>query len=1357
MNSNEIHPQAHAGDMASDVPERGAVRERIVNVAITVGVVFGTPGLAVSLLRAQFVGWQPFMYVHIGAWAGLLALLVFRRHIAYANKALLFSAITFIAGLGALLSLGPASHGGGFFLVAMVTATAFLGMRYGAAFAVAGLAAILITGFGVYSGAVRFAVDFNDYTTQPSTWLAMFVGFGFAGAILVGCLGMLHHSMDSIVEELHRRSKEVQEINDRLQEENVKRREIEDALRASEAAYRTVFDSVNDAIFVRDARSRTLLDVNAQACRWMGYERNEMLNLTLGDISAGEPHHTAARGEEHMRKALEEGPQLVEWRVRDKHGRLIWIEVSLTRSELNGRDVIVGVVRNIDDRKKMEEDVSASEKKYRLLFDNAPVGILKSDTEGTILDVNKKMLEILGSPSAETTRRINMLTFPPLRSAGISQAFERCLTGGESFSVEVPYVSRWGKQLCLRVSLTPIMEDEQTVTGCLAVCEDVAERKRAEEALRDSEIRHRTVFEEAGNPILVADENACYVDANRAALEFLECDLEELKGKKVWDFAVPGTIDKNKREHSPFIGRRTLETEYYVNGKIKTLLLSVVPAEIRGRTLLYGIGQDITERKLTEQRLREANDIINSSPAVAFVWKNEEGWPVEFVSENVKDLLSYEASEFLSGSVRYGDVVHPDDFQRVSEEVLGAGAENESPVVSHEPYRIVTATGRIKWVEDKTSFEQDDRGNITHYRGIVLDVTDRKRAEEALQESERLHRTIAENFPDGALFLFDRNLRYMFCDGRGLEDTGLDKKQVVGRTVDEVFPRDVAEIAKPHCRNVFRGERGRYEVEFGGRVYDNYAVPVRSEDGEIYVGLVITREITDRKRAQMDLEASEEKYRTLFETAQDAIFIMQGMVFADCNQATLEMFACNRDDIIGSTPFAFSPEHQPDGSDSESTATLFITKALEGKRQFFEWQHRRKDGSLFLAEVSLNRFVLSGQGALLAMVRDITERRRTEELLRQSDRLKAVAELASGVAHNFNNLLQIVIGNAGLALMNLQAGNFSHLQRSLEQIVESSRFGAETVRRLNTFAKIRRLEGSDFNEVFDLSDLAEQAVQMTEPWWKGESQRKGKAVELVEKLTPGCFVRGKKNELFEVVVNLVRNAAEALEEGGRIDVVVEADEEEVMLKVSDNGIGIPEDHLNRVFTPFFTTKMDLGTGLGLATSRTIVDGHGGDISVESRQGRGTTFTVRLPRTEEQLRGFAPVLPKTVANPLSIMVVDDMESVVELLKEGLETHGHTVYPAYSGPEALRVFARNPVDIVVCDLGMPEMNGVQVVEGILDFCTKRGMTRPGFIMLTGWAGQIHEEADPVHADFDEILEKPVDIPRILEAVERTGSRD
>ncbi|HEY1012127.1 MAG TPA: GAF domain-containing protein, partial [Herpetosiphonaceae bacterium] len=354
----------------------------------------------------------------------------------------------------------------------------------------------------------------------------------------------------------------------------------------------------------------------------------------------------------------------------------------------------------------------------------------------------------------------------------------------------------------------------------------------------------------------------------------------------------------------------------------------------------------------------------------------------------------------------------------------------------------------------------------------------------------------------------------------------------------------------------------------------------------------------------------------------------------------------------------------------------------------------------------------------------------TRDHLLLVEKLRALGELAGGVTHDFNNLLAGILGNVQLLMT--EVADPEQL-RTLRVVEKAAKDGAETVKRIQGFA---RNDGEQPDAPVDLELLARDALDLTRVRWRNSAQERGVHIEMQRELNPVPLVRGHAAELREVVTNLIINAIDAMPEGGMIRVATGQRGAEVFLAVADSGIGMSEEVRARIFDPFFTTKGERGNGLGLSVSAAIVQRHGGRFEVQSIEGRGTNFTIWLPLLDidfDEVMAHDDEVPGATGR---VLLVEDEELVRTAVSRMLSAWGHRVVSADNGREALARFRPGAFDVVISDLGMPDMSGWDVLRQV-----RAAEPEIRTVLLTGWARQI-DPADAKLRGVDVIIAKPFD---------------
>ncbi|HKR00676.1 MAG TPA: PAS domain S-box protein [Pyrinomonadaceae bacterium] len=515
------------------------------------------------------------------------------------------------------------------------------------------------------------------------------------------------------------------------------------------------------------------------------------------------------------------------------------------------------------------------------------------------------------------------------------------------------------------------------------------------------------------------------------------------------------------------------------------------------------------------------------------------------------------------------------------------------------------------------------------------------------------------------------------------------------------------------------------------------------ERGNKTIGAVCTaRDLSELRKAEAQAREHQSLLMNILESARESIYAVdtEGR-FQWCNRATLEATGYRAEQLIGHSFLDITFE-----SDREHASENF-ERTLEGKPQTYEARFFAHDGTLRYALFDTAPLVVEGHTTgVLGIARDITEQKQERQRAAQADKLRALGQLASGVAHDFNNALTAILGRAQLMRRQVHDEALVH---NLDVIQTAAEDAAATVRRIQTFA--RQSPAKEF-EMLDASLLLRDAVEITRTRWENEARLRGLRYDVEIQAACPYYVLGSASELREVFVNLIVNAVDAMPLGGRLHISCEQANGLVSLRFTDTGLGMPEEVRERIFEPFYTTKGAQGTGLGLAVSYGIIERHEGRISVESEVGSGTTFKIELPAADAAAASERKPLPLTEAESLGVLVIDDEAFVRETLAEMLSALGHRVVAVSGGREALAELGAGDFDLVFTDLSMPEMDGWEVAREI-----RRSFGEElSIILVTG-----HGAGTPVAPEDSHLVNgligKPFDFDQVSEIIAQVTQKE
>jgi two-component system cell cycle sensor histidine kinase/response regulator CckA len=640
-------------------------------------------------------------------------------------------------------------------------------------------------------------------------------------------------------------------------------------------------------------------------------------------------------------------------------------------------------------------------------------------------------------------------------------------------------------------------------------------------------------------------------------------------------------------------------------------------------------------------------------------------------------------------------------------------------------------------------------------RELELEAEKHKGVEMALQKSEEKFSKLFQASPIYTCVTIVEDGRFLEVNDAFMKVTGYQREKVIGHTTTEV-----GLWANPEERINFvklAKEQGRFrdqEVNFLKKNGEPLVMLWSAEKIELggedcFISALV--DITELKKAQEELKESEEKFRRFFEDdlTGDYIATSDGIIL-ECNPAFLQIFGYdNKAELVSENIPVLYPEP------SEKAFILDELRA-KGKLENYETIRKRKDGTLItvieniVATFDEDRKLIERKGYIY----DITERKRMEQELLKIEKLESLGMLAGGLAHDFNNILTTIIGNISLAKMDVDRG--TSLYEFLEEAEKASQRATNLTQQLLTFAK----GGAPVKETASLSEVLRESTSFS---LRGSKVRADFVIP--EGLWPVEIDVGQMNQ---VISNLVINADQAMPDGGVIQIQAEnmsigaghglplEPGEYIRICIRDQGIGIPEKYLSKIFDPYFSTKHK-GSGLGLTTVYSIVKKHDGHITVDSEVGVGTTFDIYLPASEKELAETKEVEEEAVKGQGRILVMDDEESIRDLAYQSLRRLGYEVELAADGKEAIEKYekagqSQNPFDAVILDLTIPGgMGGKECIRRLKEI-------DPGVkaIVASGYAD------DPVMANFGDYgftlsVAKPFSIEKLGQGLHHllTGS--
>jgi PAS domain S-box-containing protein len=670
-------------------------------------------------------------------------------------------------------------------------------------------------------------------------------------------------------------------------------------------------------------------------------------------------------------------------------------------------------------------------------------------------------------------------------------------------------------------------------------------------------------------------------------------------------------------------------------------------------------------------------------------------------------MLGYSRQEV--GQITFVDITHPEDREETQR--LSQAVRDGKINFYRSEKRYVKKNTDVVWAIVRATAIRHDNGSIKYWLGLMEDITERKKSKEALAESEKKYRMLFESSAEGILVARIENQKFKYANHTICSMLGYRSEELIGMGVEDIHPKEDLPFVKDEFNALARGEKRLAEnipclCKDGTKIFVNINATKMVIDGvDCNVGFF--QNISERLKSEEALRQSEEKYRSILEGIEEGYFEVDlAGDFTFFNNALRKILGYTREELLGTNNREYTSNKT-----ARKIFRVFNRVYHTGRSaRVLNYEVIAKDGSKKILDLSVSLKRDSDQEPMgfRGLVRDVTEhliaekeKERMAAQIQQAQKMEAIGTLAGGIAHDFNNLLMGFQGNLSLMLMEMNPDNpYYDYLTNMEDYVKR---GSDLTRQILGFARGGKYEV----KLTNLNDLLEQSSQMF--------GRTKKEILIHKKFQKDPWtVEVDRGQIEQVLLNLFVNAWQAMPTGGDLylqteNVTLQKEDWNkpyalksgpyVKISVTDSGVGMDRDALERIFEPFYTTKeVSRGTGLGLASAYGIIKNHSGMIEATSEKGHGSTFNIYLPKSDKDFLEEKPAPEKALKGRETVLLVDDEEMVADVGGKMLKKLGYQIVLAESGRTALQLFEKmqDRIDLVILDMIMPDMGGSETFD-------------------------------------------------------------
>ncbi len=992
------------------------------------------------------------------------------------------------------------------------------------------------------------------------------------------------------------------------------RKEQERELQEEKEFTESVLDTLPDVFFVAD-EDGSFVRWNEHLKEVTGYTDDEIAEMHPTNFVPGEDTEMV---EETVQTVFEKGTtEIRETHLITKDGERIPHEVNGSLLTNSDGEVIglAGIGRDITERKEHERELREAKEFTESVLDTLPDVFFLADEDGSFLRWNQHLKDVTGYTDDEIAEMHPTNFVPGEDTEMVEQTVKTVFEEGTTEIRETHLITKDGERVPHEVNGSLLRDSDGEVIGLAGIGRDITERKQREQEIQDQRALLDRILETAPVGIGVFDAAGHITRVNSRARQLFDLpEVDSVESGTIGSFDIYDESGQllDTPEHP---NQRVLRTGRPINNEelrfasANDRWLSVSAAPIIGSDgdidQVVTITEDVTERKAYERELEqrknelqtELNEIFGRISDAVFALDDE--WLFNYVNERAEDFIGYTEEELLHENAwRMLPAAEGIPFELEAKRAMQA----QTSVQTEEYYPALDTWFDVRVYPSET-------GVSVYFR----DITERKEQERALQESERRYRTLAEQFPDGLVTMFDDNCQHTLVAGQAFDDLDLSPSDFEGETVREVYDDDVADILEPAYQTALDGDATSLDIEYEERDWAVHTVPLINEDEEVFAGMAMAQDITQRKQRERELK----RYETLIEQATDvnAILTPDGE-FQYLTPSVERVLGYEPDDLIGKSSFDFIHEDDHEGVRSQLSEAVEQGHG-EQQNETVEFRFVDTDGSWVVFEGRsrnlLEEPLIEG---VVAYTHDITERKRLEEELRETvqdleESNERLEQFAYAASHDLQEPLRMISSYLQL-VEDRYAGKLDQDGREfIDFAVDGAGRMRQMINDLLAYARIskeaRPLEPTDCSEVLErvLDDLRIR-IEETDA-----------TIAIVDEPLP--TVMGDNNQLGQLFRNLISNALKYSGDAPpRIEVATTRRNGWWQFSVTDHGVGIESHQLDRIFEVFTrlqTNDESSGTGIGLALCQRIIERHDGDIWVDSEPGVGTTFHFTIPAEE----------------------------------------------------------------------------------------------------------------------------------------------